>query len=317
MRPPARRSGARDTLLWSAVAVVAAAVLATLVYALYSPGGGAAPPGTVRNTTPCAAAPCTPQSGVLGAVSAPPPQITARAAAVVEASCGALLYGKAEHERLPPASITKIMTGLIATEEGDLDRVVEVHVNSGLLVASTASSVMGLVPGQRMSVRDLLHGMLLPSGNDAAIAVAEAVAGTEPRFVELMNVRARELEMNDTHFANPHGLDDPRLYSSAYDMAMLGRAALEEEDLAAIVRTQRYQPSWDGPEVWNGNELFGLYAGVIGVKTGYTEDAGQTFVAAAERDGRRIVVSLLGAWDRYSDAIGLLDWSFESTEPVC
>jgi D-alanyl-D-alanine carboxypeptidase len=159
--------------------------------------------------------------------------------------------------------------------------------------------------------------MLLVSGNDAAIAIADYVGGTTRDFVVLMNDKAAELGLRDTHFANPHGLDDSAHYSSAYDMAMLGRAVLADPVLAAIVRTKSYEPDWDGGTLWNGNELLDLYPGTIGVKTGYTETAGQTFVAAAERDGRRLIVAILGSFDRYADAAGLFDWAFANSAPAC
>ncbi len=247
----------------------------------------------------------------------PAPKITGRAAAVVEDSCGALLYGRNADERLAPASLTKITTALVAVEHADLSRMVDVRVNSGLMVASTASTVMGLEPGMRLSMRDLLYGLLLPSGNDAAVAIAEGVAGSVSAFVDLMNAKAEELGLENTHFANPHGLDEAGLYTSAFDAAMLGRALLREPELAAIVATKRYQPAWDGPELWNGNALLDLYPEAVGVKIGYTEKAGQTIVAAADRDGRRLIVSVLGGWERYSDAIALFEWAFANTTSPC
>ncbi len=319
MRPPdhwhLRRS--RSRRLWWILGLAAAVLVGALVLRL-RPSGGEAEPSTLA--TNCAAEECPPASyeaSFGGGNAAPPPKITGRAAAVIEDACGALLYGRNAHQRLPPASLAKIATALIAVERADLSRVVEVRVNSGLLVASTASTVMGLQPGQRLTVRDLLYGLLLSSGNDAAIAIAQEVAGSVPAFVELMNRDAEEVGLRNTHFANPHGLDEPGLYTSAYDVATLGRALLARPELAAIVRTQSYQPDWDGPKLWNGNALLDLYPEAVGVKIGYTEKAGQTIVAAAERDGRRLVVSVLGSWDRYSDAIALFEWAFEETAPAC
>ncbi len=176
---------------------------------------------------------------------------------------------------------------------------------------------MGLAPGQRLTVRDLLYGLLLPSGNDAALQLAEHVSGSVPAFVELMNQKAAQLGLEDSHFTNPHGLHDPAHYTSAYDIAMLGAELLKNPDLAEIVRTQTHQPAWDGPELKNINLLLGLYPGAIGVKTGFTDEAGKTIVAAAERDGRRIVVSLLHSEELYVDAPLLLDWAFSSVAPAC
>jgi D-alanyl-D-alanine carboxypeptidase (penicillin-binding protein 5/6) len=138
------------------------------------------------------------------------------------------------------------------------------------------------------------------------------VAGGVPAFVARMNAEVRSLGLQDTHFTNPHGLDAPGHYSSAYDMAMLARYAMKDPRLAEIVRTKVWKPAWDGLELWNGNLLLWLYPDADGVKIGWTEKAGQTIVASAQRDGRRLFVALLGSQDRYGDAIRLLDWAFDS-----
>ena len=251
------------------------------------------------------------------ASKAPPPRVSAQGAAVIEQGCGALLYGHNAHKQLRPASLTKIVTALVAVEQAQPTDVVDVRVNSALLRASTRSSVMGLEPGQRLPLRDLLYGLLLPSGNDAAIAIAEHVGGTVPAFVSLMNGKVQELGLRNTRFANPHGLDERGLYTSAYDIAVLGRELLAHPELAKIVATKTYQPSWDGAPVWNGNKLLYEYPGAVGVKTGLTVQAGQTLVAAAKRDGRTIVVSVLSSGDRYTDATALLNWAFANTTSPC
>lgn len=319
MRPPDHwhLRQRRPQRLWWVVALAVALVLVGGLVLRFRPSGGNAEPSAV--SAECAvAADCTPGASDRSfGTEVPSPKITGRAAAVIEDSCGALLYGRDADRRLPPASLAKIATALVAVERVDPSEMVEVRVNSGLLAASTASTVMGLEPGLRLSMRDLLYGLLLPSGNDAAIAIAEEVGGSVPAFVELMNRKAEELGLRNTHFANPHGLDEPGLYSSAFDIAMLGRALLAQPELAAIVRTKSYQPAWDGPQLWNGNELLDLYPEAVGVKIGYTEKAGQTIVAAAERDGRRLIVSVLGSWDRYGDAIALFEWAFANTAPAC
>lgn len=319
MRPPEHWHLRRRRPLrwWWALALAGTAAVVVGLTLWWWPSDGEGKRGSAANECPGGAA-CAPPGDAAGlGAETVPPKITGRAAAVIEASCGALLYGRNTNVRLPPASLAKIATALVAVERADLSRTVEVRVNSGLMVASTGSTVMGLEPGLRMSMRDLLYGLLLPSGNDAAVAIAEEVAGSVAAFVELMNGKAEELGLANTHFSNPHGLDEPGLYSSALDMALLGRALLAQPELAAIVRTERYQPAWEGPELWNGNALLNLYPGAIGVKIGYTEKAGQTIVAAAERDGRRLIVSVLGSWDRYSDAIALLEWAFSETKPAC
>ena len=247
-----------------------------------------------------------------------PPPITGTSALVVEEPCGGTLFEQNAHLSVPPASLTKIMTALVTVEHTGLDEIVEIDVNGPELSLETDTTVMGIEPGMRLTVRDLLYGLLLASGYDAAIQLAEHVAVSVPAFVRMMNEKAAALGLADTHFTNPHGLDDAALYSSAYDMVKLGRELLENPELAGIVQTQTYQPAWDKPALQNLNLLLGFYEGAIGVKTGYTDLAGQTIVAAAERDGRRIIASVMGArTDIYADASGLLEWAFSETDSAC
>ncbi len=321
MRPPEhwhlRRPRHRS---WRLIALLSGIALAVTFVALWCRPGGANDTTTATTSgNHCSSTgPCTPgnPSRTYGS-DAPPPAVRGRAAALIEASCAAELYAKNGAVRLPPASLTKMMTALVAAQRVELSRVFEIQVNSGLMVASTGSTVMGLEPGMRMSLRDLLYGMLLPSGNDAAVEIAQDVAGSEAAFVGLMNQQAQQLGLLNTHFANPHGLDQAGLYTSALDIALLGRAVVADPALATIVRTRTYQPDWDGAAVTNGNELLERYPGAIGVKTGYTEQAGQTIVAAAQRNGRTLIVSVLGSYDRYADAMALFDWAFTSTQPGC
>lgn len=249
--------------------------------------------------------------------SAPPPAVTARAFVVVEGSCGATVYGHNAHQRLPPASLVKLATALVAVERGEPAALVRIDVDGPLLAQTTGSTIMGLQPGMEMRLLDLLYGLLLPSGNDAALAIAEYIAGSTPAFVELMNQRAEEMGLEDTHFVNPHGLDDPGLYSSAYDLAMLGRQFMANPLLAQIVRTRKWQPAWEGDALVNDNGLLEYYPGLDGVKIGLTERAGQTMVVSAERGGRRLFVTVLGSRDRYGDVSALLDWAFTSTSSSC
>jgi D-alanyl-D-alanine carboxypeptidase len=248
--------------------------------------------------------------------SSPPPMVGASSYAIVERSCGAVLWGKAERERLPPASLTKIITALVVEEQARLNDMVDINV-SGTQMARRGSSVMGVEPNMRLSVIDLLYGLFLPSGNDAALALAEHVSGSVNRFVELMNAKASQIGMTDTYFRNPHGLDSAGLYSSALDMAMAGRAFLDEPLLAQISVTPEYRPAWDGPTLKNGNKLLQMYPGSFGVKIGYTTNARQTIVAAAERNGRQIIVSLFGSQNRYEDTISLFNWAFSRAPSAC
>lgn len=257
------------------------------------------------------------QGGPILVSEVAPPAINGVATTIIEEPCGALLYSYNAHQPLAPASLTKIATALVAIEREDPAAMVDVQVDGAELAATTDSTVMGLEPGQRLSLRDLLYGLLLPSGNDAAIAIAEHIGGSIPAFVEMMNAKMEELGLQDTHFTNPHGLDDPALYTSALDIAELGRELLRQPELAAIVRTRSYQPAWDGPILWNNNLLLVSYPGALGVKIGYTDQAQQTIVAAAERQGRRLIISVLGSSDMYRDAIALFDWAFTNTSPSC
>jgi D-alanyl-D-alanine carboxypeptidase (penicillin-binding protein 5/6) len=192
-----------------------------------------------------------------------------------------------------------------------------VTVDGGVLSAENDATVMGLTPGQNLSLTDLLYGMMLPSGNDAAIQIAEEVAGSVDEFSKLMDAYVEEAGLQDTQFKNPHGLHELGHFTSAYDIAMLGRRLLRNPTLAYIVSVRSYQPPWDGPPLSNLNLLLGQYPGALGIKTGYTDQAGQTLVAAAERQGRRYVVSILGSQDIFADATKLLDWAFQSAPDSC
>jgi D-alanyl-D-alanine carboxypeptidase len=239
------------------------------------------------------------------------PVISARYVSVIEDACGAPIFGRREHDRFPPASLTKLMTAAVATDEASVDTIITSDVDGVALHDATGSTIMGLRPGMQLSLLDLLYGLLLPSGNDAAIAIAKGISGDEGTFVDLMNRKAESLALRDTHFTNAHGLYEEGLHSSAYDMAILARYVMQNADLRRIVSTLSWQPRWDGPEVWNGNAFLTRYDGADGVKIGFTEESKQTIVASATRDGRRIIASLMSSDDRYSDAERVLDWAFE------
>ena len=300
-------------------------VLATIVGVVWFAGGsGASCQGTSCNNAPAVA----PTPTALRAVAsptpkptpAPPPHVTGLAAAILEEPCGKTVYAFNEHTAYPPASLTKMMTALVAAQKGGMSQLVTSPIDGGQLSAATDGTVVGLTVGQQLSLRDLLYGLLLRSGNDAALAIAVAIGGGESGFVQMMNDEAKALDLKDTNFTNPHGLDDPRLYTSAYDIARIGIELLRNPDLAQIVKTQEYTPvsaGWtDGP-LENINLFLTQYPGAIGVKTGYTDTAGETIVAAAGRDGRTLVVSVMHGGDEYVDAGALLDWAFDNTAPAC
>ncbi len=304
------------------VAILAIAAILTLLFTFHSlfisehlagceGGDCAASPPTSPTEAPTPSPAATQE--VLGASETRPPDLSAVSAAVVADDCDNLLYAKDEHHRLPPASIAKIMTAVVALESSDPDDMVTVNIDGFFAGDST---VMGLETGMQLSLRDLLYGLLLPSGADAAVAIARYVAGDVPSFVDRMNAKVRDLGLQDTHFTNPHGLDAPGNYSSAYDMLMLGRYAMKNPLFAQIVGTKQYTANWSGPELWNGNLLLWDYPGADGIKIGWTENAGQTFVATAQRDGHRVYLALFNSQDRYTDATRLFDWAFETLQNV-
>jgi serine-type D-Ala-D-Ala carboxypeptidase (penicillin-binding protein 5/6) len=235
--------------------------------------------------------------------SSHPPGVTAGAAVVVDLSSGQMLYGLRPEDRLPPASTVKIMTAFVTLKRANLDDVVQVSAEA----ASTEGSRMGLAAGEKLTVRDLLYGLLLPSGNDAAVALAEHISGTEKEFVALMNETAAGLDMRETHFTSPHGLDDPGETVSAADLVTLTTAAFAYPVFSDIVAT----PAADvaGHKLVNTNQLLSTYLGADGVKTGTTDAAGECLVASASRNGHRMLVVLLGSQNRYEEATLLLDWA--------
>ena len=267
------------------------------------------------SATPSPATP-TPEPAIIPAAVPETPSILGRATAVIEQPCGVLLYELGGTLTLPPASLTKIVTALVAVDWTDLSEIVTVEIDGPALSLETDSTVMGIEPGDELTMRDLIYGLLLRSGNDAALEIARHVAGDEDAFVDLMNDKVAELGLVDTQFTNPHGLDNPALYSSAIDMARLGAELMSNADLAEVVATRQYQPAWDGPAIDNLNLLLNNYEGATGVKTGFTDTADQTIVAAAEREGRVIVASVFGTTEMYVDARNVLDWAF-GQESVC
>lgn len=232
------------------------------------------------------------------------PRLGARAAILLEVSTGTILYARNEHQRRAPASTTKIVTALLAVERGGLDEPVQVSPQA----AGTRGSSAHLRAGQTLSLLDLLHAMMLPSGNDAAVAVAEHLAGSVPAFARLMNQRVRELGARNSLFQNPHGLDAAGHYSTAYDLALITRTAMTYPVFAQIVRTREHRT--EGGHWSNTNRLLWSYEGTVGVKTGTTSDAGHCLVSAANRDGLELLSVVLASPDRWSESTRLLEWGF-------
>ena len=253
----------------------------------------------------CAAAFFLGAAGISSAAQlAPPPQVSAKSAALLDGTTGECLYVKNGEQRALIASTTKIMTGLLVCEAGELDRTVTVPDAAVGLEGSS----MYLKKDETLTRRDLLYGMMLHSGNDAALTLAISVSGSEAAFVRQMNLRARALGLTQTHFANPHGLDSGENYSTALDLAHLAQAALQNAQLRAVVSTKTAVCA--GRTLTNHNKLLWRYDGCIGVKTGYTRHAGRILVSAAERDGRMLIAVTISDPDDWRDHAALLDYGF-------
>jgi D-alanyl-D-alanine carboxypeptidase len=247
----------------------------------------------------------------------PPPELLGTSAALLEGSCARMIYGFHSGERREPASLAKIVTAMVVMENADLDDVVDITVNGWDLVVENNSSVMGLEAGMRLPVEELLYGLLLPSGNDAALALADELGGVT-KTVDLMNQRIRRTGLKDTVLKNPHGLDDPGAHTTPFDMAILGRELLSYPELATIVGTEfRPEPWHDNGGIWNGNYLMYVYDDAIGIKTGYTEEAGWSIVSAARRDGRLLIASVFNSSDPYLDSMRLFDWAYDNVKSPC
>lgn len=241
----------------------------------------------------------------------PPPRVTAQYIAILDETSGALLFGHDEHTRVAPASITKIATTLVALEhEPELSRRIDVVISGSAMAARDGSSIMGLEPGENVSLRTLLFGMMLPSGNDAAEQVALALGGSREAYVGWMNQRVAELGLRDTRFVNPSGMDANGHYSSAYDMALLGREAMRNDAFRELAAAATYRG--DGYRLTNLNRLIGAYPGADGIKIGSTRRAGKTIVASAVRDGQRVYVALLRSTDLPGDSRQLFEWTWRS-----
>lgn len=240
------------------------------------------------------------------------PETSAQSVVLMDADSGRVLYERGGDEQRLIASITKLMTALVAVESGHaLDEVVTIKREwTGI-----EGSSLYLKEGEQLPLETLLYGLLLRSGNDAAHAIAGYCGGDVQTFVEQMNVRARELGMKNSHFANPSGLNAQGHYSSARDMAVLARECLANDTLSTIVSTRSITL---GSRIFtNHNKLLWQYEGCIGLKTGYTEKAGRTLVSAAQRDGMTLICVTLNAPNDWKDHASLFDYGFTSFERRC
>lgn len=250
----------------------------------------------------------------------------AKSAILIDASTGQVLFEKNSHEKLAPASMTKIMSMLVIVES--IEKGI-IHWDDMVTASSNASNMGGsqilLETGEQMKVEDMFKGVAVASGNDAVVALAEAVAGTTDEFVKMMNQKVKELGLKDTNFKNPHGLDEANHYSSAYDMAMIARELVKHEKVLTFTSIyEDYLRKGTSKEFWlvNTNKLVRFYNGVDGLKTGYTKEAGYCLTATAKKNDLRLISVVMGEETnglRSSETSAILDYGFaqyKSTELV-
>ena len=273
----------------------------------------ATPPGTP------ASAEATPPAGIAPTSRGiPPPELSAAAAIVVDDASLAVLYEKDAYTPRPPASVTKIATAIVAAESTPLDALVTSGLHYWELAIDGDSTTMGLEPEDILTLRELIAGLMLVSGNDAARVIAQHVAGSEEAFVARMNALAERLGMTATHFRNADGLAEPGHASSPWDLVLLSRHLMRFPDLREIVGTEQHiaRGQREGQTVefdlYNHNPLLNYTPGVDGIKTGFTEEAGRTFALTAERNGHRVYIVLLDSPLRAQDAQELLEWAYEN-----
>lgn len=242
--------------------------------------------------------------------------VSAASAVLMDKTTGTLMFSLNPYLKRGMASTTKIMTAVVVLENADLKREYTVNEKSAL----TEGSSLGLKKGDKITIGNLLYGLMLVSGNDAANALAYAVCGNMKDFVVLMNKKAAQLGMKDTHFTNPSGLPDKKHYSTAYDMAVLARCALSDSRFVKICSSKSAVIKFSVPEkrveVYNHNRLLSAYSGCIGLKTGYTERAGRCLVSAANREGAVLIAVTLGDPDDWSDHEKMLDYGFSKLKKV-
>lgn len=255
-------------------------------------------------------------NGIHAQAAQEPPSVSAQSAALLVADTGEFLFEKNAKQQRGMASTTKIMTSLLAVEEGTPNRVITA---TEAMVRVEGTSI-GLQAGDKITLRNLIYGMLLESGNDAANATAIALAGSADQFAQRMNARAQEIGMTNTHFVTPSGLDNQEHYSCAHDMALLGAEAIKNPEFAAICATKSIRVAYGNPEylrtLSNHNRLLSSYEGCIGIKTGFTKKSGRCLVSAARRDGVTLVAVTLNAPNDWDDHKKLFDYGFSIVENI-
>lgn len=236
------------------------------------------------------------------------PYVSANNAILMEEMTGRVLFEKNAYEQKPIASITKVMTAIIAIEQGELKEQIKASRHA---VHAEGSSIY-LEIGEKMSLEDLLYGLMLRSGNDAAVAIAEHIGGSIEGFVFLMNEQAQKLGMNSSHFTNPHGLHEENHHSTAFDMALLMRYAIQNETFQKISETSFHKPTTRSYGWKNKNRLVnGLYKYSTGGKTGFTKKSGRTLLTSAKKQDLSLITVTLNASDDWNDHIQLFNWGFD------
>ena len=243
------------------------------------------------------------------------PELNSRIAVAYDRKSKSVIWGKSENKRTAMASTTKIMTAILLIENSDLNQTITISSKS----AGTGGSRLGLKRNDKITLRDLLYGLMLKSGNDSAVAIAETVGGSVEGFANMMNEKAKELGLENTHFVTPHGLDNPEHYTTAYELAKLADYALENETFAKVVNTKNYTVTINGypKNITNTNELLGYVEGVNGVKTGFTNNAGRCLVTSVNRNGFEIITVVLQADTkkfRSSDSLKLINYVYDNYE---
>lgn len=241
------------------------------------------------------------------------PTINSRAYVVIDRKTNTVLIGKNEYSKKKMASTTKIMTAIVIIENYNLNEIVTISKKA----SNTGGSRLGLKAGDKVTVNDLLYGLMLRSGNDAAVALAEYASGSIEDFAKLMNKKALELNLTNTHFVTPHGLDQDEHYTTAYELALLTNYALNNKAFAKIVGAKNFIITINGypKELFNTNELLGNFDGIYGVKTGFTNGANRCLVTACKRDNKDFICVVLGADTkkfRTQDSIKLLNYSLNN-----
>lgn len=254
-------------------------------------------------------------TGIILSVDMPKAKaVSARAYALIDQNSGRIILSCNADAKMPMASTTKIMTGLIAVESGRLDETITVP---GEAIRVEGSS-MGLVADEKITLREVVYGLMLESGNDAANTIAYVLAGSTGDFAKLMNARAIKIGLKNTHFCNPSGLSNPDHYTTAHDLATLAGVAMKNEEFAKIVSTQKIKVSYNGMKngrtLSNHNRLLSSYNGALGVKTGFTKKSGRCLVSCAKRNDVELVVATLNDPNDWRDHAELLDSGFKTLE---